>query len=416
MIVVGLWSLGLSLIVVGLVLLVESLTGHPGAARLADLWGLVPAALGLELLIASYRASRRQDQPVRIRLHRGAAAGLAALVLVAVLAKVSLIPGLGWLGLDLDRLYQQEATATLENGVTADASVSEIDANTPPGTWTIRGGDGTLVAAECDLTVKARTLTQAREAAAGASIQLSIEGHQLRVRLAVPGYAASAEQRTVWVTADGRLTIPRGLDLVFRTATGSVVVSDLDGRVDLDTGTGSITVERVAGAVTVRSATGEVRLEGVGGDVEAGTSTGAIFLTDIGGAASIDTATGPVEVIRVAGRVKIDGQTGRVRVAEPGAGVSVRLSTGGCEISSAAAPAGDWLAATSTGDINVRFPRTSDVTLSAKTDTGSISNNVGLAVSASGARKTMDGVLGTGEHEISLTAGTGSITVVGLEE
>jgi len=399
-ITVGLLSLGLTLLAAGVCLLAANLSGGPTVARLADFWGLVPLLLGLELLLASYRASRRAAGRTRVRLHTGAVAGLMVVVLLAAFANVSAAVTVApWeFGTFLDRDYSHVATVSVAGGTAVDPSVRAVCIDVPPGgMWTITGADAAEATAECDLTLKAATASQAREAAAGAELKMRVEGGRLHVWLEVPGHDPDFSRSPVRVTAEGTITLPRRLSVSFHSTTAGASVSDFDGDVVLDTTTGRVEVRRIGGRVAADTSTGDILVEDVAGDVD------------------VDTSTGSVEVVRVKGDIEVDTSIGSVHVADPGGDVKVDSATGDCRITSTAPVAGDWRVETNTGSIDVTFPTTSDASVSVRTDMGHVSTNLGLAVASSVSAKAASGVLGSGEHRIDLEAGTGSITVHGTD-
>ncbi|HCW50697.1 MAG TPA: hypothetical protein DGR79_01320 [Clostridiales bacterium] len=402
---VGLLSLGLTLLAAGVCLLAANLSDGPTVARLADFWGLVPLLLGLELLLASYHASRRAAGRTRVRLHRGAVAGLLVVVLLAAFANVSAAVSsaavsVAWweFGTFLDRDYSHVASVSLADGTAVDSSVGAVSIDVPPGgMWTIAGANAAEATAECDLTLKAATASQAREAAAGAELKMRVEGGRLHVWLEVPGHDPNISRSPVRVTAEGTITLPRRLSVSFHSTTAGASVTDFDGDVVLDTTTGRVEVRRIGGRVAADTSTGDILMEDVAGDVD------------------VDTSTGSVEVVRVKGDIEVDTSTGWVHVYDPGGDVKVDSATGSCRITSTAPVAGDWRVETNTGSIDVTFPRNSDVSVSVRTDMGHISTNLGLAVTSSVSAKTASGVLGSGEHRIDLEADTGSITVRGTD-
>ncbi len=404
MTVVGVWSFGLALCLIGAALLIWNLTGSFDAARLADFWGVLPLSLGVELLAAHYRAQRKTaaGEPTRVRIHTGGLAGLMALVIVAAAANTGLFdsgPRGFWAPWSWRQSYAREAVGTLSQSSAAGVGqqVTTVALDAPPGSWTIRGADVSEVTVEAQLTARAATLAQAQTAASGAKVVFVDEGSILRVRIEAPGYVPASPANPFHLSAVATLTVPRDIGLEFDSSTASVAVSDLGGRVNINTSTGEIEVRRMGGPVTARS------------------STGGILAEDLAGSADLSSSTGSVEAKAVAGDVEASSSTGWISVTDPGAGVRVDSSTGGCTILSAKPVAGDWSAKTSTGPIDISFPRGSDVTVRVRTGLGSISSNLGFSISSSIARKAMDGTLGQGTYEIDADATTGAMVINGTE-
>ena len=398
---VGIWSFGLSLCAIGVALLVQNLTGLPAAWRLADFWGALPILLGAEILLSSYLAGRKTGAPTRFRLHGPSVVGLAIILLVALPLSASsgnLNFLWGWTAGSSDWRYHETATASPSLTTPVDASVTGLTFAPPPGgTWTITGADTGEVRVQADLTVKAQTLTRAQESASGAAVTTLLEGGRLIVIVEVPGYDPDRPGSLVSVLAGGTITIPRRFALSVDASTSDVTATDLAGDVELRTATGDITARRLGGKLTVDTATGGVVAE------------------DIAGEATIYSSTGSVEATRVRGHLLIESTTGGARIAEPGAGLDVHLTTGSCSVTTSSLVAGDWRVESTTGSIDVSFPKNSNVRVAAQVGPGSVTGNLGLSVTSSPGHKVMEGTLGQGTYLVDLSASTGSVNLQGTE-
>ncbi len=405
MISVGAWSLGLALCLTGIGLLVGNLTGSVSVARLADFWGLIPLLLGVEILIAQYRARRTAaaGQAVSVRLHAGSLAGLLVLVVVAGAVNLNGLSGaMPWnwhFGAPWGVDFSREATSSVSQslGTGLEQGVTTVVLDVPPGRWTIVGADVDDVAVEAEITARAATISRAQAAAAGAKIDLAAEGSALHLQVSAPGYDPDFSVTSVSLSVEATITVPRRLGLEFEASTASVEIRDIGGRVIIDTSTGDVEVSRVAGLLTVRTSTGHIVAQDIGGDADVSSSTGYIELTSVGGS------------------VRAQATTGRIAVSEPGTSVDIDATTGACLLDSSKPVAGDWSVDTSTGSVEVRFPRNSDVSLRVRTGFGAISSNLGFSISSSIGEKKMEGTLGEGTYQVWIAATTGAATINGTE-
>lgn len=405
MINVGVWSLGLALCLTGIGLLVGNLTGSVSAARLADFWGLIPLLLGAEMLIAHYRARRTSaaGQAVTTRLHAGSLAGLLVLVVLAGAVNLNgLLGAMPWnlhIGAPWGTNFSREATSLVSQslGTGLGQEVTTVVLDVPPGRWTIVGADVDNVTAEAEITARAATIPRAQAAAAGAKIDLVTEGSDLHLRVSAPGYDPDFSVTSVSLAVEATITVPRRLAVEFEASTASVEVRDIEGRVIIVTSTGDVEVSRVAGLLTVRTSTGHIVAQDIGGDADVSSSTGYIELTGVGGS------------------VRAQATTGRIAVSEPGTSVDIDATTGACLLASSKPVAGDWSVDASTGSVEVRFPRSSDVSLRVRTGFGAISSNLGFSISSSIGEKKMEGTLGEGTYQVWIAASTGAATINGTE-
>lgn len=402
MISVGIWSFGVALCLAGVGLLVGNLTGSMDAARLADFWGLIPLFLGVELLVAQYRAHRRSasGEPTRVKLHTGSLAGLMVLVVVAAIVNVGFAAG-GWTWNWGDwswGSYAQEASTN----VSADFNVTEGAANAttvvlhvPPGQWTINGADVSELSVEADLTARAATLDRAETAAQGAKLEFRAEGSSIRLVITVPGYEGETPRSEVQLDIFGTLTIPKGLGLQFETSTAGVTANDIGGRIRVDTATGDIDITNAGGDVTVSSSTGSVTVDGANG------------------AADLSSTTGSIDVSGVTGNMRVDSTTGSILLSGVAGALDVDTMTGFCTVNASGPLAGDWSIGSQTGAVDVSFPQASDVSVRVNTGTGAISCNLGFTIETAIAHQSMQGTLGAATYEMVIDSTTGAVTING---
>ncbi len=394
---VGLWSFGGVLVVVGAALLWQNLAGGTAAARLADFWGAIPLILGLELLVTAYIGSRKTP-PERVRIHAGAVVGLVVMLVAGIV--VSGIGEIDWgnawqWNLGDFGAYHEKATGSTTGSATLDAAITAVRIEAVTGVWDISGSDKDTVEVAVDVTARGKTLADAEAAVTGAKVLTVARGTTLVVSFDIPGYEPASGARRVNVTCRGTISVPRGRKLSVDLGTGDVSVADMDSDVRVESSTGDILVERVGGLVILHNSTGDITAVNIGGDADITGSTGEVEVDDVGGAIAVTLSTGDVDIGGAGGAVK------------------VRVSTGDCDVEATEAVAGDWNLMTSTGSIDVSFPRASDVSVDASVHTGSITNNLGLQASAGLDRKSTTGVVGAGTYALTISVSTGSITITG---
>jgi len=383
---VGMWTLGLVLLLAGGTLLWGSLAGLPLPLDVAAYWGFIPLLLGVELLVARWRAAaqaRQTGRQVRVRLHAGAVGALAVVLIVAVIANaVAAFAGTDWwdwmhgpLG---DITHPYEAAVTLEGRAAAAEGTREVVVEALPGRWTISGTQGPDVVVACDLTARAKTAELADAATGGAKVVIAQLGDTVTVTFFVPGYDRRV-RNDVSPRAEGTIAVPQGL---------------------------SLRVEESAGDVTLHDYSGEV---------EAKVAAGKLVLIGLSGPVDASVASGDVTARRVTGDLDISVAAGNVEVSDPEASVSVAVAAGNCVVRSVSPLAGDWTVTVSTGKVDIQFPRTSSVEVSAETR-GSVSHNLGLSTTTSGTgRRTVTGILGAGEHRLEVRVQTGDIVLTGTD-
>jgi len=390
MMTVGLRSLGLVLLLAGGALLWGSLTGWPRPVDVASYWGAVPLLLGAELLRVRWRAvaaTGETSRRVRIRLHPGAVAALAVVLVAAVSMNAvgAFIGGSWWGWVEIpfgDITHPHAATATLRGGAVVGDQAREVVIDLLPGnwtiTWTITGAEGPDIEVACDLTARARSEERAKTSAHEARVEITGQGDTIRISFSVPGFHPSAPRNDVSLRVEGSISVPPGLSL------------------------------RVSGPA------GKVALRGHSGDVDVNVAAGTVSLSDLGGSAHASVAAGEISARRVAGPLDVSLATGRVEISDPGASVTVDVAAGDCVVRSSLPLAGDWKVEVIRGNIEACFPRTSSVQVEAESF-GAISCDLGFAVSPISGGNKLTGALGTGDYRMELSTRSGNIVITGTD-
>lgn len=113
------------------------------------------------------------------------------------------------------------------------------------------------------------------------------------------------------------------------TGSGTVTVSNGQGRVDADTGSGDVTVTDHVGEVDADTGSGDIELERVKGDLNADTGSGEVTLRKVTAARiEIDTGSGRIEIEDSSGSLEADTGSGGVRTRNFTAGERLEIDTG----------------------------------------------------------------------------------------
>lgn len=121
------------------------------------------------------------------------------------------------------------------------------------------------------------------------------------------------------VQVDFEISVPSAFATDLHTSGGSIVVGNLDGKVEARTSGGSITLGKIGAAVNARTAGGSVNLESAAGDAHLGTSGGSITVGRVAGRAELTTSGGSIRVESVDGALRAKTSGGSIRAAIAGA-------------------------------------------------------------------------------------------------
>ena len=99
------------------------------------------------------------------------------------------------------------------------------------------------------------------------------------------------------------IAVPRGVEIDFSSASGDVVIRDVNGSVRAKTASGNITARGLTGRVDVETGSGDVRLEGVSGVIDVRTGSGDVSgrELELAGPSSFRTGSGNIYMAAGAG-------------------------------------------------------------------------------------------------------------------
>jgi DUF4097 and DUF4098 domain-containing protein YvlB len=184
------------------------------------------------------------------------------------------------------------------------------------------------------------------------------------------------------------------------------------GALAVENSFGSVKVSDVQGGVDIHSRNGAVWLSKVRGEANVKTSFGAVEARDIGGPLTVENANGAVTASNARGAqvttsfasVVLDGMAGPVRIIDQNGAVDAASSLdGSCQ---------PILIRTSFSTLRVRLHSGASYHVAAKTSFGSIRTDFPLSVSGSLSKDNLDGVIGSGHCEMTLTDNNGAIEIV----
>lgn len=187
------------------------------------------------------------------------------------------------------------------------------------------------------------------------------------------------------------LVIPARYNLDVRTAGGSILASEINGRVVAHTAGGNIRFGKVNGEIKAHTSGGGVTVEDVAGNVDVGTSGGSIRVGNVEGNVAASTSGGGIKLGTVTG--EIQGSTSGGSISAELAGQieqPLKLSTSG-------------------GSIKLVVPGDFKADLNASTSGGSV--DCELPIQGTIKRSSVNGTLNGGGPKVTLRTSGGSIKV-----
>lgn len=174
------------------------------------------------------------------------------------------------------------------------------------------------------------------------------------------------------------VSVPRRVNLVVRSGDGSILVENVEGRLELRTDDGQIHTVETSGELLAESQDGRILLDEVAGSVEARTDDGSVRIT------------GTPSVLR----------------ARSGDGAVVLRLRQGTRMTA------DWMVTTDDGSISVEVPEGFDAEIEADPGSGGRARTDLVLTNLTGGtseRRALHGRLGSGGFAFMLRTGDGSI-------
>jgi DUF4097 and DUF4098 domain-containing protein YvlB len=214
------------------------------------------------------------------------------------------------------------------------------------------------------------------------------------------------------VSISYEIVAPVETQLHSSTGSGSQMVEGLHGPVEAITGSGSINISRIGNEIRASTGSGTITLEDIKGGVRATTGSGSIRAHGIAGGLSAHTGSGTVEYEQTS-QGDVDIETGSGGIEVRGVHGTVRARAGSGHINVEGSPTGDWRLHTGSGGVTLRLPPNAGFELDASTGSGSVSISPEheLTVSGTLSRHELRGKSHGGGPLIYASTSSGSIRV-----
>ena len=127
----------------------------------------------------------------------------------------------------------------------------------------------------------------------------------------------------VSVSVSFKITAPQSVEVKFKTGSGNIKVSEVEGEVTADAGSGGLKISKCKNALDLQTGSGEITVAECEGSVNADSGSGGIRLQKNIGAAVLHTASGKIRVTGIEGALEATSDSG---------GITVRNSVGALDL------------------------------------------------------------------------------------
>lgn len=248
----------------------------------------------------------------------------------------------------------------------------------------------------------------------GSTVRLRMDGDGLWGRRVRRGREVTVAGRGSGIEAHADLVVrvPAGRDVAVYLAAGRVEVSNVRGRLLVDTHSASVAVSGTEGALTVDTGSGSVAVRDAEGDLVVDTGSGAVTLSSVrGGRVLIDTGSGGVRGSGIAARsLEVDVGSGRVNLTGVAADDAVVDTGSGSVVLGLTRDARSVVIDTGSGSVDLIVPDDFGATLEIDTGSGGIDVDVPVEVRRS-SRGDFVGRIGDGDGRVLIDTGSGRVRI-----
>lgn len=251
----------------------------------------------------------------------------------------------------------------------------------------------------------------AEEALEGVEVVATQSGDTLTIEVRRPSSLGRIIGRGPY--ADLRISLPAGVAVEARTASGELSAEGLRADLTLATVSGTIETEGTAGSLAVTTTSGDADLTDHRGPLTVSTTSGQIEASGDLADPRVETVSGDVRLDGVRGEVRVSSISGAITVDDARAAALSLESTSG-DISVAGALAADSASSISniSGDVRLSLPADAGLQLDASTISGDLSADLDTPDLDEGERR-LRARLGDGAAELSIATTSGDVVIEG---
>ncbi len=258
-----------------------------------------------------------------------------------------------------------------------------LELNVSRGSVSVTGGEDEKLIIEATKRVRATTRDEAEEVADHIEIKVAKVGDKVFVKtnyLKILSRNPSFWQKFLGAGGDSygsveyTIALPLGCSVRIKSVEADILLSNIEGEVQVENTVGTTHGEFIFGPITVRQPQGEISLKWIEGDIRIKSSSGKVSVQQTRGAVDVTTLTGEVKI-----QTELDSPQ-------------------------------DCFIETTSGSITFLIPETSSGVLNIETLSGEIQTEMPVTIK-SVSRHRLVGEFGRGGPTITLSSSSGDVTV-----
>ncbi len=214
--------------------------------------------------------------------------------------------------------FKEELTWDLEG-----EGVELITAQTQSGALELQGADQTMVMVKAEKRVRAPTQEEAEAFAQQVALKVEVEDDEVVIGVEYP-----QPPPAVNVSVSFKITAPRSIEADFKTGSGDMKISGVEGRITAEAGSGAIKIGTCKNAMDLHTGSGGITVTECEGTVTADTGSGGIKLQKIIGSAVLHAASGKIRVTGIEGSLEAKSDSGGITLRNSIGAVDLQATSG----------------------------------------------------------------------------------------
>ncbi|MCX7745804.1 MAG: hypothetical protein N2645_02790 [Clostridia bacterium] len=458
---VGTFSMGISLIVLGIIMLATQLAGVSALQHIIKWWPVLLITLGGEILVYIY-ASKQENPKVKFDILSIVLVSVIIFFSVGAYAITSVLNGASAPMLSqIFHIYRYESTFK-KNIILDTHGKDKFVIDSSRGNIKIIKGMSNKIEVDANIIIKnndeayAKTVADAlielnesddlrliSKAEQYSNNQNKIQNIRMNIIIKVPekmnleiankfgdlnveGIIAAAKINNAHGNVEVRYM---GGDLSVENAYGNIKIDNIKGKTEINNQNGSTEVKRIGSSLLIRNAFGEVKVEDVKGNADVSNSNSPIYIKQVDGDVILDSEYSEIVLSNIKGSVKAKGNNGNITAKNMDGDVKILNQFGGIELVNANKAVNitnengkvsfstekllekDVEIKTSFEDISIKLPKEQQGKFKAFTEYGTIKNGLELKVKEELNKQTLDEVKGNDKIKINLETQNGNIRI-----
>jgi len=127
------------------------------------------------------------------------------------------------------------------------------------------------------------------------------------------------------------ITIPSNISVKFNSASGDLVLNDVDNNLYANTASGDIEIKNVGKEVDINTASGDVLLENINGQSDISTASGDITARNCTNGLKTTSASGDIDAYNITGETIITTASGDINLVDAKGDFSLKAASGNIE-------------------------------------------------------------------------------------